>query len=135
MKLLTKLGLPTLALVALAGTALAGIHRKAASTSHALEEAAVELHDYMHDNYTNSYGAHGMEIAADALHSAIHDYNNGNASEQDVLDQVQAANDARDALRDSFRANGIMADQTAKKLYDECHKLTVRVTAYTNSNS
>ena len=129
----SKLGLSALAIVALALPTLAGIHKKAGSTAHQLDNASVAIHDYLHDaGYPSSYGAHGMELAADTLHTAMHNFGNGNATEADVLDNVAATTAALEAMRDSFRANGIWADRTAKKLYDDCHRLTVLMNAYTN---
>ena len=129
MKLLSKLGLPTLALVALTGTALAGIHEKASSTSHQLDNAAVALDDYMHDNYSTSYGAHDPnELVSTARTLKLP---GGRLRSLDPNGTHVAWLWSR--VRDQFTANGIFADQDAKKIYDDCHRLTVLVTAYTNS--
>ena len=50
-----------------------------------------------------------------------------------MLAGVATVRAALDDVRDQFTANGIFADQDAKKIYDDCHRLTVLVTAYTNS--
>ena len=75
---------PALTLVGsllIAGTAQAHIDPSAPSASHELEEAAHEIHEYLHDNYGSSFGAHGLEDAAVVLHDDLHDWSNGNLPE------------------------------------------------------
>ena len=129
-----QFGLSALALLAFSVPALAGIHKFATSTSHHLEEVSEGLHHYMHagGGFPSSYGAHGMDDAAAAAHDALHDFNNGSATEAEVLAAVDAANDAFDNMRTQFRANNVWADKTAKKMYDEIHKTLVKLNAYTN---
>ncbi len=127
----SKLALLGLALATLAVPALARVHKHATSTSHELEHAAAELHHYMHDAFPSSYGAHGMEVDAGTAHGVLHDFGHGEATEAEVDAAVQMVNDSLEAMRVQFRDNNVWADQEAKKHYDEVHKLTVRLTAYT----
>ena len=134
MKKLNKFLLTCLALVGVSVPLWAGIHAKATSTSHALEEVATELHSHVHHVFGPSYGAHGMEVTASALHSILHDWGHGTATEADVLSAVDAANAAFDSMREQFRANNVWADQDSKMLYDSVHRLLVLVNAYTASS-
>ena len=138
MKSLFSLGLSVLALTALTLPVLAGgIHQKATSTSHELEEASVDLHDYMHHEYSGSFGAHGMESAADDAHGTLHDWSHGEATVAEVLADVDAANAAFDAMTSQFNEAGLLSgpdqDKEAKKLYHEVHKTLAKLNAYTAS--
>lgn len=79
-----------------ASAAHAYIPPRAVEASHDLELAAEAIHDYLHDaGYPSSYGAHGLDDAAVVLHDTLHDWEQGNASEADVVA-------ARDAYCDAF---------------------------------
>ncbi len=130
---LTKFGFAALALALFSLPVIADISNKAAGLSHDLEEAATALHDYMHDNYGSSYGAHGMELTSAIAHDTIHDYGNGDASEDDVEDAVDDANDAFDSMRDQFKDAKILKnDKGAKSLFKSVRKLLKKVNQNTD---
>lgn len=138
MKNLLTLALSSAALLALTLPVLAGgIHEKAASTSHALEHAATDLHGHMHHAHPSSYGAHGMETAAAAAHDTLHDYDHGNATVQDVLAAVDDANAAFDSMSAAFYENGVLTgpgqDKEAKKIFQDVKKNLAKLNAYVAS--
>jgi len=139
MKRLITLALSALAVSVLAVPSLAAIHEKATSTSHHLEEASVAIHDYLHHTYGPSFGAHGMETAADAAHGVLHDYTHGEATETDVLASVAAANAAFGSMEAQMVAGGLIKgpgqDQEAKMLFDEVHKTLAKLNAFTSSSN
>jgi len=137
--MLRKLSLSVLAFAAIALPVLAGINSKIGGASHSLEDFSDQLHGYMHGAYGTSMGSHGMEERATELHSTAHDFNNGMATEADVLARVDAANDQFDDMTDQFNAAGVLSgpnqDHGAKQLYAEVHKNLVLVNAYSASAS
>ena len=79
------------------GAANAYIPPQAAPASHELEQSAEALHEYMHDNYdgfASTSASHEFEEAAVALHDMLHEWEEGNATEAQVADARDAANDA-----------------------------------------
>ena len=96
-----KISLPLagFALAAMATTALAFIPPEAVSSSHELAEAAEAIHDYLHDNYPSSYGAHGLETESETLHDDLHDWSMGLVPES----QIASDWDAVDAAYKSFK--------------------------------
>jgi hypothetical protein len=42
---------------------------------------SADLHEYPHDTYGPSLGAHPMELAAEVLHDALHDLEHGEATQ------------------------------------------------------
>jgi len=136
MKSLRLIAVSALALATFAAPVLAATHKKAASTSHHLAESSAAIHDYLHHTYGSSFGAHGMETAADVAHGTLHDYDHGEASESDVLTSVADANAAFTSTEAQMVAAGVIKgpgqDQEAKKLFDEVHKTLAKLNAFTN---
>jgi hypothetical protein len=96
-----------IALVCLSTVAIA-IDPGAPSASHHMEEAAEELHEYLHDNYTTSYGAHGLENAAVLCHDTLHDWSNGNATEDATQATFDALKVALNSFKDTAEGAGIL---------------------------
>lgn len=132
MKSPLKLAISALALLGLAVPVFAGIHKFALGTSADLAEASAELHGYMHGAFGNSYGSHGMETDSQTANDVLENWDAGLVTEADVDAAVQVVNDTFDAMRIQFVENDIWDDKTAKKMYDDVHKLKVLLTAYTN---
>lgn len=105
------------ALLALAATSYAFIFPAAVSSSHELQNAATALHDYMHETYPSSYGAHGLETESTALHATLHEWEDGNASECDVISQRGTVKDTFVDTFYQFLFNGIFVDQEATDMF------------------
>jgi hypothetical protein len=102
----------------LAGAALvfgavgyAYINPKAPSASHALEAAAVDLHDYTHQVWPSSYGAHPLEVESTELHSTLHGWQHGTASECDVSVERDDVTNAYQSMQTQFIENGVLRDE------------------------
>ena len=134
MQTLLRFTLTIIFLAALASPSLAGVHDKATGASHQLEIVSTDLHTYMHHNHPSSYGAHGMEENAHMLHATLHDWQDGEATEDDVFVALAMANAAFDDMTDQFNAQGFLSgpgqDKGAKQLYHEVHKYLELVDAY-----
>ena len=68
----------------LASPVMAEIDPGAPSASHRLQEAAGDLHSYLHHHYSAGYGTHELEDSAGAMHSALHDWQHGEMTESDI---------------------------------------------------
>lgn len=100
--------LPLASLALLASTARADIDPSAPSLSHALEEAAVAIHDYLHDGYPSSFGAHGLEGQAVILHDGLHDWSNGTLPESFIAAYWRNTRDAYRNFRQTIRSAGVL---------------------------
>ncbi|MBT8136084.1 MAG: hypothetical protein KJO54_03615 [Gammaproteobacteria bacterium] len=100
---------------------LAWIDPAAPSASHHLEDAATAIHDYLHDEYSSSFGAHGMEEASDALHSILHDWSHGEATEAEVVVAKDALKEAWNNFRQTINPAGILnsGDTQLDDMYQE----------------
>jgi len=82
----TRIFLPLLLCTFLiSGNAIAEIDPGAPSASHRLQEAADNVHAYLHNNYQGGYGTHELEEAAAAMHSALHGWDHGDLTEADIV--------------------------------------------------
>ena len=97
-------------LAVLAGTALAFIDPGAPSASHQMEELAVEIHDYLHDNYGSTFGAHGLEEAATTLHDTLHDWGHGSVEvpESQIVEDMDALDAAWKSFKQTIRQEHIL---------------------------
>ena len=119
------------ALTALAVIGASYISPKAPSASHGLEEAAADLHHYMHQNYSSSFGSHGMEVSAGALHHQLHEWADGNATECDVITARDGVEASHADMTTQFRDNGVFANRGAKIRYFSVTQKMIRVIALT----
>ena len=101
--------------------ARASIDPDAPGNSHALELAADAIHTYLHDFYSSSFGAHGLEDDAVVLHDNLHGWQNGTVTES----QIAADWDAVDAAWKNFKQTINQAkvlnegDDTLDDLFDD----------------
>jgi len=120
-------------IIFLANAVFAESHGKAAGTSHELEEVSIELHNYMQRTYRSSFGTDGMKVAAGRLHQAIHDWENGQASQREVVAAQEGANGAFDEMETELRDNGFLKglrqDGTAERLFLEVQTYLVQLNA------
>ena len=123
----------------LAGAALvfgavgyAYISPKAGSASHALDNAATDLHAYMHSAWGDSFGSHGLEVQSVELHGTLHSWQNGNASECDVSAERDDVVNAYQGMRTLFIQNNVLVEPgTLSRFIDTTTKyaLTIAFTA------
>jgi len=79
------------------------IHPSAPSAAHELEEQAHGLHEYIHANYTQSYGSHAFEDAAHELHAVLHHWSQAEATESEVAAKYTVLQDAWKDMRRQLR--------------------------------
>ena len=92
----------------LAQTVSASIESGAPSASHHFEEAAADIHEYLHDNYADSYGSHGLEAKGTALHGVLHDWQHGEATEADVVKAMDALKLEWNNFRQTINPAGVL---------------------------
>ena len=92
----------------LAQTVAASIDSGAPSASHHFEEAAADLHEYLHANYPGSYGSHGLEEKGSVLHAVLHEWQHGEATETDVVTAKYALKLEWNNFRQTFIPAGIL---------------------------
>lgn len=99
-------------------TASAYIHEPAVGVSHDLENLSVTIHDYLHDNYDSGFGSHEFEEAAEALHSALHQWSEGSATETQVSAALISTTDAWRNFNSQIKSSGLLlSDEMLKDLY------------------
>ena len=113
--------LPVAGLVLLTAAVLPSIPANAPSLSHELEEAADEIHEYLHDNYGTSYGAHELEDAAAALHDVLHEWEQGNATEAEVEVEWDTTKDEWKNFEKTIKRAKVLkrGDDELDDLYDD----------------
>lgn len=85
----------TLGLAGLGLITVSFIPPTAPSASHAMENAAVAIHEYLHTaGYSSSYGAHGLDVSSTALHEDLHGWQNGTVSEAQIAADFAAVEEA-----------------------------------------
>lgn len=72
-------------LCALSTSATASVGGAALNLSNIMEIVSVLQHDHCHDSYDDSFGSHGLETAATALHLSLIDYAGGVGSEAQIF--------------------------------------------------
>lgn len=107
-------------LLAFTQISFATIDPGAPSAAHHFEEAAAELHEYLHHEHSNSYGSHGLENHGDALHGTLHDWVHGDATEADVVASKEALKLEWNTFRQTIIPAGVLnnSDATLDDLYD-----------------
>ena len=106
---------PALAFLCALGTAF--IHPNAPSASHALEQSADGLHSYMHMAFGSSFGSHGVDVEATELHDTLHDWENGNATECEVIAERDDIPPAIVDMTQQFAQNGIFSNKSARAMF------------------
>ena len=101
-------------------SAYASIDPSAPSASHQLEEASAEIHEYLHDNYTFSYGTHDLEEASAELHHFLHEWQHGEATESDVVAAFTKVKNAYTNSQFQLRNGGILnnGDEELELLFE-----------------
>ena len=74
-----------LCMLFVSGNATAEIDAGAPSASHRLEEAAGDMHAYLHHHYGSGYGSHELEEVAAEMHDALHEWDHGELGEADIV--------------------------------------------------
>ena len=92
----------------LAQTVSASIDSGAPSASHHFEEAAADLHGYLHHHYPSSYGSHGLEEQGSVLHAILHDWQHGHATEADVVATMDALKLEWNTFRQTIIPAGVL---------------------------
>jgi len=75
----------SICMLILSGNAVAEIDPGAPSASHRLEEAAANIHAYLHHQYHAGYGSHELEEAAGEMHHALHEWDHGELTEAEIV--------------------------------------------------
>ena len=92
---------------------LAEIDPGAASASHKLEQAAMDIHGYLHHNYHSSYGSHELEEVVATLHDALHELEHGGLKESDILAVEEELKAAWNSFRQTLIPAGLLASGDA----------------------
>ena len=108
MKSYTSLLMAIFAIVVFAQSSAAFIDPDAPSASHHMGELAAEIHEYLHENYGPSFGAHGIEVAAGELHDTLHDWEHGEATESDVVEAMDALDAAWKTFKQTLRQEHLL---------------------------
>ncbi len=105
-------------------TASAYIHAPAVSASHELEKQTVVLHDYLHDHYDSTFGAHELEEAAEALHEALQLWSEGSSTETQVGSALRTTSGVWRDFRRQIKPSGLLSsDDTLKGLFRDTRSL------------
>ena len=125
----------SLTLTGLSTSSGSQVRRTAAFATDALSAAADELAFYANRVHGAALGADRLRAAAGVMVDIVRNESSADEGSADIVTAIEAIGVALNDVKDQFDRQSIWTDATAKRLYDECYRLTLRVTALATSAS